>query len=204
MGWHQLLAAGCTVFSLIMLIIVVTSHNWIVVESTSQMYYSGVWKICATVVCDSVYAKKGYFQLIRTLFVLAMFSTFFSSSFMLFTYRYLPAFRSSRFLFAAIGSFITGFLMLIAVTVYTIFIVKHGISPEVHVTYQWSFYLAWCIGPSFALTGFLSLMAYYFMPVHRISLTDDDSINQSPSSELRIISMESCHRNSVMLNMAEF
>ncbi|KAL8219407.1 UNVERIFIED_CONTAM: hypothetical protein K2H54_023844 [Gekko kuhli] len=183
MGWHQLLAAGCTVFALTTLVLVVTSHRWVLVESTKQTYTSGIWKICTKMVCASIHAREAYFDVIRFLFVLALFCMFFCSSYMLFTYRYLPTFRLSRFLFSAIGCFITGFLMLMATTIYTVFIVRRGISRAAQVTYLPTFYLAWCIGPIFAVSGEKD-NGDVCLPCTRFPVSDGTLLHAGPPDQL--------------------
>ncbi|XP_077196936.1 uncharacterized protein LOC143838930 [Paroedura picta] len=204
MGWHQLLAAGCTIFTLFILILVVTSHQWLRIESAKQMYHSGIWKICTKMVCNSIIAKIAYFQIIRFLFVLALFCSFFCTSYMLFTYRYLPSYPLPRFLCSATGSFATGFLTMLATMIYTVFVTKRGITNTARVTYQPTFYLAWCLGPIFAISGFVNLLAHYFMPVHRISLADQDSLSRSSISDVKMSVQGGCQNDMVLGSMRAF
>ncbi|KAM3829452.1 uncharacterized protein M6D78_012909 [Vipera latastei] len=157
-------------------------HQWIKVETDTQIYYSGLWKVCIKLVCPNLAASAPNVNGAKMLLVMALFSGFVGASFMSITYRYSASSATYRYMVPAVGSFITAALVFLGLSIYTIRISTHSISGTSATSYQWPFYLAWTTCPFFILSGFLGLVAHQHMLMHGDVLSDRESGESITSS----------------------
>ncbi|XP_053122870.1 uncharacterized protein LOC128332547 isoform X2 [Hemicordylus capensis] len=140
------------------------------------------WTIYVGVIASFLFMMSANVHSTRTLLILALFCGFISTSFMTITYHYYSSFTAYRYMVAAMGSFFTGSLVFLAMSVYTIRVSTHANTKTAKITYQWSFYMAWSSCPFFILSGLFGLMAHSRSPIHRHLLNDSISSTMSYQS----------------------
>ncbi|XP_039178641.1 uncharacterized protein LOC120298720 isoform X2 [Crotalus tigris] len=114
MSWSERMATVFTLSTLFSLVFVIMDHKWIKFETEAQIYYSGLWKVCIKLVCPNLAASAPNLNGAKTLLIMALFSGFVGASFMSITYRYSTSSATYQYLVPAVGSFIAGFLGLVA------------------------------------------------------------------------------------------
>lgn len=57
MSWSERMATAVTLGTLFSLAFVIMDHQWIKVETEVHIYYSGLWKVCLTLVCPDLVAS---------------------------------------------------------------------------------------------------------------------------------------------------
>uniref|UniRef100_A0A670ZFS0 Natural killer cell granule protein 7 n=1 Tax=Pseudonaja textilis TaxID=8673 RepID=A0A670ZFS0_PSETE len=145
----------CRIFSVLMaslsislLLMALSTDYWKVSFAPAGTSHSGLWQYCMnTGLAESYIIATRVFLIMASLVALALLF------FLIATFMPSVCGILGKPWIASVAAFVAGFFILIALAVYTAETWKEKTSPEIQVSYEWSFYLGWITFPLFILAG---------------------------------------------------
>ncbi|XP_026574581.1 protein NKG7-like [Pseudonaja textilis] len=155
----------CRIFSVLMaslsislLLMALSTDYWKVSFAPAGTSHSGLWQYCmntglAESQCFAVKDALGYIIATRVFLIMASLVALALLFFLIATFMPSVCGILGKPWIASVAAFVAGFFILIALAVYTAETWKEKTSPEIQVSYEWSFYLGWITFPLFILAG---------------------------------------------------
>ncbi|XP_061452550.1 protein NKG7-like [Rhineura floridana] len=146
--------------SIVLLLIALTTNYWLVAYGPSSIVHSGLWQVCIDGHCFAPDMANEYIIATRAFLILASLVALALVLFLIPSIMPWDCGTISGPFVTSIAAFIAGIFTLVAVAVFTAESWGRNKDPQIQLTFEWSFYLAWSAFPMLLLTGIFSLVAH--------------------------------------------
>ncbi|XP_007436884.1 protein NKG7 [Python bivittatus] len=151
-------------FSAILLLMALSTDYWKASFSAAGTSHSGLWQFCmnlrpAKSQCFVLKETFGYITATRVFLILASLMALALHFFLIATFRPSMCGILGKPWIASVAAYVAGIFTLIALTVYTAETWNENPSPQIQVTFAWSFYSGWTAFPLFLLAGLFNHFA---------------------------------------------
>ncbi|XP_033014087.1 protein NKG7-like [Lacerta agilis] len=156
----RILSIPVASISIIALFIALTTDYWLVAYGPAGIAHSGLWQECMGGNCWTPTKANEYILATRAFLILGSLAAL--ALVISLTASFMPCdcgFLGGAFV-TSIVAFSGALFTLVGVVVFTAESWGKNRDPQIQLTYEWSFYLAWVAFPMLLLTGIFSLVAH--------------------------------------------
>ncbi|XP_008115512.1 protein NKG7 [Anolis carolinensis] len=147
-----------TATSLVLLLMALITDYWLVAYGTNDIVHSGLWKWCRDGNCFVPEVTFDYIVATRAFLIMACLMSLAAIIAHIAFFAPCDCGILDKPFFALVAAFTAGLFTLIAVAVFTAESWGKNENPQIQLTFEWSFYLAWGAFPMLLLAGIFSLV----------------------------------------------
>nr|XP_023967023.1 lens fiber membrane intrinsic protein-like [Chrysemys picta bellii] len=159
MGNPRVPSTVLALLSLLLVAVALSSDHWLEARWDDDFVHSGLWKICVNLVCAVPSELPDYIEATKTFLTLGLLAGLLSAFSLLALLSSSDFDAMSPLVVSTMGSFSTGFCVLIALTVFTSEFAQVIKATWPHISFGWSWGLGWASILFFLLTDGVTLLA---------------------------------------------